>query len=233
MRLPGGGVGDPFHAARSPRRGIPGSAVGDGSPPRACREDRRRFHRTLPAGSPPGTRRRGPVRRRGWPPGGRGAGRKAAEGRVLPGEETRERPGANRTRSPVPPGGTQAGAAPPLAPARRLTPPSPPKCTRGVRPSDGRPSPRWAGKGKMCVARSKGRDTRPVGAVLWAPRCKVGMYPYGGTATLPGVCGGVGDGLYTEWNYRINISSPSAEHSLLLGASPISSNVLPYPQIGM
>jgi len=59
------------------------------------------------------------------------------------------------------------------------------------------------------------------------------MYPYGCTATVPGVCDGVGDDLYTECNYQINISSNSAEPSLLLGASPILSNVLRYPQTGM
>jgi len=53
--------------------------------------------------------------------------------------------------------------------------------------------------------------------------CKVGMYPYGGTATFPGVCDGVGDGLYSKCNYRILMSSNPIELSLLPGASLISS----------
>jgi len=49
------------------------------------------------------------------------------------------------------------------------------------------------------------------------------MYPYGGTATFPGVCDGVGDSLYSEYNYWILISSNIIELSLLLGASLILS----------
>jgi len=50
------------------------------------------------------------------------------------------------------------------------------------------------------------------------------MYPYGGTATFPGVYDGVGDGLYSECNYRILMSSNPIELSLLPGASLISSH---------
>ena len=67
-------------------RGACDPPAADGSPPRACRAGRRKFHRTLPAGSPPAPGGLAPlgepqtVRQRGWSPRGakRGRGRGSA-----------------------------------------------------------------------------------------------------------------------------------------------------------